>query len=267
MEINESENQREVKGQPLAETSLMRHLVTPGALHNCVARWGELTARILDISFVRVVLEELGEWPAIVEEQNIPMGFSVNGFNFPAEMRVQGRGEGWIRLQFQKLVPSSKSLLRSFLSSKKVGESMMEDRRVSDVRHYHGLNESELWFDRNGNVLFTYLDHLDSKYQFLVQINLENSSVKVGRLTRAHYMNMGSLTGELGLMPLNDKENYTRMSECRDIVTNFRPAGQVEYHLKQRLLKLISESLYSTGHRVDFPMVRAVRFPYLSTEH
>jgi len=68
-------------------------------------------------------------------------------------------------------------------------------------------------------------------------------------------------------LPLNDKENYARMSECRDIITNFRTSGQVEYHLKQKLLKLISDSLYSTGHRVEFPMVRAVRLPYLTTEH
>ena len=267
MENNQSVNQGDVKGQPLAESTSNKCLVASTALVNCMARWGEVTAKVLDISFVRVVLEETEDWPSILEEQNIPAVFMMNGFEFPAELRLQGRGEGWIRFGFEKLVPSSKSYLRSFLSPKKVGESLLEDGRPESVRHYHGLNESELWFDRKGNVLFTYLDHLDCRYQFVVQANLENSSIKVGRLTRAQYMNMDSLSGDLGLMPLNDKENYTRMGECRDIVTNFRPAGQIEYNLKQKLLKLISESLYSTGHRVDFPLVRPIRLPYLSTEH
>lgn len=267
MDINQSEIKREVKGQLLAELEQIRHLVTPGALNNCFARCEEVRARILDISYVRVVLEQSEDWSPFQEGQIIPMMLSCGNLEFPAELKVQGRGEGWIRFHFEKLVPSSKSCLRLFLSPKKIGESMMEDRRVPEVRHYHGLNESELWFDKDGNILFTYLDHMDAKYQFLVQVSLENSSVKVGRLTRTHYMNMESLYGDLGLLPLNDKENYARMSECRDIITNFRTSGQVEYHLKQKLLKLISESLYSTGHRVEFPMVRAVRLPYLTTEH
>ena len=267
MEINESENNRAVAVQPLAADSSTRHLVTPGALQNCRVRWGENTARVIDISFLRVVLHEIEEWPVITEGQILTLSFSLSGFEFAAELVVQARGEGWIRFQFEKIVPSAKSLLKAFLCPKKVGESMWEDHRSFEVRHYHGLNESELWFDLDGNILFTYLDHLDSKYQFLVQVKLETSTVKVGRLTRVHYMNMNSLVGDLGLIPLNDRENYSRMSECRDIVTNFRTAGQVESHLKQKLLKLVSESLYSTGNRVEFPMVRAIRLPYQNTEH
>jgi hypothetical protein len=249
------------------ENTNIRNLVKPGCMNDCVVRWEEFSATVLDISFVRVVLKEVEEWPTLVEHQILPISFSLNGFDFVADLKIQGRGEGWTRFHFERLVPSGKSMLRSFLSPKKVGESLFEDSRATGVRHFHGLNESELWFDAQGNVLFTYLDHLDAKYQFLVQANLQIGSVKVGRLSRAHYMNMDSLSGELGLLPLNDRENYTRMSECRDIVTNFRPVGQTEYNLKQKLLKLVSESLYSTGHRVDFPMVRAVRLPYLSTEH
>lgn len=261
------ENVMESQGEALTVSPPSRHLVTPGALNACFARWGDLEARILDISFLRVVVEEIGEWPIIAEGQSIPMAFSLNGFDFAAEMTIQGRGDGWIRFQFQKLVPSSKSVLRLFLSPRKMGESLMEDKQIKDVRHYHGLNESELLFDRKGNVLFTYLDYVDSKFQFLVQVNLDNSSIKVGRLTRSQYMSMSSFTGDLGLIPLSDKENYSRMGECRDIVTNFRPAGQLDYSLKQKMQKLISDNLYSTGHRVDFQMVRAIRLPYLSTEH
>ena len=267
MEINHNENQEEVKGRPLTENVSTRHLVTPGALHQCFAAWGEFKARVLDISFVRIVLEEMGNWPVLVEGQVIPMFFSMNGFEFAAEVKIQGRGEGWLRFQFEKLVPSAKSYLRSFLSPKKVGESMLEDNRVPEVRHYHGLNESELWFDKKGNVLFTYLDYLDSQYQFIFQANLESNSIKVGRLTRHEYMNLESISGELGLIPLDDKENYSRMSECRDIITNFRATGQIEFLLKQKILKLISDNLYSTGHRVDFHMVRPIRLSYLNTEH
>jgi len=267
METENQENLETQEGSSLGEIRAARYLVTPSSLTYCFATWGELKARILDISFLRVVVEEVGEWPAIAEDQSIPMMFSMNGYDFAAEVRVHGRGEGWIRFQFHKLVPSCKSMLRLFLCPKKVGESLMEDKKMTDIRHYHGLNESELLFDKDGNVLFTYLDYLDSKFQFLVQIRLDDSTIKVGRLTRSQYMTMGSFVGDLGLIPLSDKENYTRMSECRDIVTNFRPSGQLDYNLKQKMQKLISENLYSTGHRVDFPMVRAIRLPYLSTEH
>jgi len=267
MENEKLEIQGEVKEQSLADNQGVRHLVTPGALHQCSAKWGEFNARILDISFVRVVVEEIGHWPVILEGQVIAMFFSMRGYDFAAEVLIQGRGEGWMRFKFDKLVPSAKSQLKSFMSAKKVGESMLEDQRVPEVRHYHGLNESELWFDKQGNVLFTYLDHTDSKYQFVVQANLDTLWVKVGRLSRAQYMNLNSIDGDLGLSPLNDKENYSRMSECRDIVTNFRTTGQVEYNLKQKLLKVISDSLYSTGHRVDFHLVRPIRVSQLSTEH
>ncbi|GEM_PF-1418566 len=267
MDTENQDNLGQLEGEALSEIRPVRYLVTPGSLTYCFGSWGELKARVLDISFLRVVLEEVGEWPAIAEDQIIPMMFSMNGYDFAAEVRVHGRGDGWIRFQFHRLVPSSKSMLRLFLCPKKVGESLMEDKSMKEIRHYHGLNESELLFDKEGNVLFTYLDYLDSKYQFLVQIQLENSSIKVGRLTRSQYMTMGSFVGDLGLIPLNDKENYNRMSECRDIVTNFRPQGQLDYNLKQKIQKLISENLYSTGHRVDFPLGRTIRLPYLSTEH
>ncbi len=267
MEKNQIGNQGDVTGQASNESSKGCSLVTPGALNQCIARWSELDAQILDISFVRLVLQESEPWPAIVEGQSMIMQLFLNGYDFSTEVTIQGRGEGWLRFQFEKWVPSAKSQLRTFLCPKKVGESMFADNRVPAIRHYHGLNESELWFDKKGNVLFTYLDHIDPKYQFLVQANLEFQSVKIGRLTRNQYMAMDSIDGELGLIPLSDKENYSRMSECRDIVTNFRPNGQIEYHLKQRLLKLISDNLYSTGHRVDYPLVRPIRVPSLSTEH
>lgn len=259
MEINQNETQERSKAKLWAEENPIRHLVTPGSLHQCVAAWGENRARVLDISFVRVVLGEMGDWPVLMEGQVIPVFFSMNGFEFAAELKIQGRGDGWLRFQFEKLVPSAKSYLRSFLAPKKVGESMLEDKQSAEVRHYHGLNESELWFDKKGNVLFTHLDYLDSQYQFIVQAKLESLTLNVGRLTRHEYMNLPSIDGELGLIPLNDKENYSRMSECRDVITNFRATGQLEFHLKQKLLKLISDNLYSTGHRVDFHMVRPIR--------
>jgi hypothetical protein len=60
----------------------------------------------------------------------------------------------------------------------------------------------------------------------------------------------------LPLIPLSDRETYAKLGECRDIVTNFRPNGQIEYNLKQRLLRVISESLYSTGDRVEKGRIR-----------
>jgi hypothetical protein len=59
------------------------------------------------------------------------------------------------------------------------------------------------------------------------------------------------MDSELPLIPLTDREIYAKLGECRDIVTNFRPNGQIEYNLKQRMLKVISDNLYSTSHKVE----------------
>ena len=46
----------------------------------------------------------------------------------------------------------------------------MEDWSTDKIRHFHGLNESELWFEPEGGVLFTYLDPLDTEAQFIVRM-------------------------------------------------------------------------------------------------
>lgn len=231
--------------------ALEKKIVNPIALQNCTVKWGELGAKVLDISFVRVVIESVESWANVPENESLPLEFHLDRYQFTANASVRARGEGWIRLAFEKIVPSSRSHLRSFLSPKKIGESIMEDWRTEQLRHYHGLNESELWFDPNGAVLFTYLDQSDYEGQFILRLQDLKGPLTVGKILRKDYIELGTMDSELPLIPLTDREIYAKLGECRDIVTNFRPNGQIEYHLKQRMLKVISDNLYSTSHKVE----------------
>lgn len=220
------------------------------------------TARILDLSFVRLVLSDepaLSLFGGEPPEGSFPLDFELDRFRFTAEVSIQTRGDDWVRLSFDKIVPSARSLMRSFLSPKKVGESIVEDWRSGNVRHYHGLNESELWFDPEGSLLFTYLDQTESDCQFIIRMTEKKGPIHVGKILRTKYMELKSLDGELELLPINERETYLKLSECRDVITNFRPVAQVEYGLKQRLLRAISDHLYSANYRVEVSPQRGVR--------
>jgi len=233
-----------------------RSIVNPIALHNCSVQFGDATAKVLDISFTRLVVQATNEWPELAENQSLSLQLLLDRQVFPAITTFRGKGEGWLRFAFEKMVPSSRAHLRSFLSPKKVGESLIEDWRTDELRHYHGLNESELWFDPNGGVLFTYLDQIDADTQFIVRMGDHKGPMQVGKIARKDYMAMSEMGSELPLIPLSDREIYAKLGECRDIVTNFRPNGQIEYNLKQRLLRVISDNLYSTGDKVEMSRLR-----------
>jgi len=252
--------------EPIAEKIPEKILVNPIALQNCTVKRGDASARILDISFVRAVIAPDEGWADIVEGEMLSLDFQLDRYGFPAQASLKSRGDGWIRLAFEKFVPSSRSQLRSFLSPKKVGESLLEDWRTETVRHYHGLNESELWFEPAGAVLFTYLDQIDFESQFLIRLLNEKSPLQVGKIGRKAYIEMNGIDKELPLTPLTDREIYAKLGECRDIVTNFRPNGQVEYNLKQRLLKVISDCLYSTSYKVDLSPPRPPRVTSMPME-
>jgi hypothetical protein len=245
-----------------------KHIVNPIALQNCSVKKGEVQSRVLDVSYLRLVIESNEPWLAVPDNENFPLEFHLDRCHFQAEVAVRNRGEGWLRLSFEKIVPSSRSLLRAFLCPKKVGESIVEDRRTDNFRHYHGLNESELWFNSDGGVLFTYLDQNDANAQFLIRMADGKSPLRVGKILRRDYIDLGNMTDDLPLIALSDRELYAKLGECRDIVTNFRPTAQVEYNLKQRLLKVISDNLYSTSHRVEMaPTVRPTRTSSLPAEN
>jgi hypothetical protein len=229
-----------------------RHLVNPIAVSQCTLQTGETSSRVLDISFVRVVIEEGEPWKSMAEGAPCATEFQLDRHRFAADVSIRGRGDGWVRLGFEKIVPSARAHLRSFLSPKKVGESLREDWRNEKTRHFHGLNESELWFDEVGGVLFTYLDQTDFDAQFIIRLSDPRGPLRVGKILRRDYMDLNRMDGELPLIPLSDREVYAKLGECRDIVTNFRPTAQVEYSLKQRLLKVCSDHLYSTSHKVDW---------------
>ena len=228
-----------------------KSLVNPLALRGCMVRYGEFNVPILDISFIRAVTERHELFEGQLKSGSISVELILDRFGFKANVTARARGDGWLRLGFEGMVPSGRAHLRSFLSPKKVGESLVEDWRDEKLRHFHGLNESELWFDSAGGVLFTYLDQDTADAQFLFRVPPDGAPAQVGNIRRADYIELRDLCASLPLVPLNDRDVYRKLGECRDVVTNFRPQGQVEYHLKQRLLKMISEQLYSTGHRVD----------------
>jgi len=209
------------------------------------------TARVLDISFVRLVIEDCEPWTSLAEGAPVTAEFRLDRSVFNAEVAARGRGEGWLRLGFEKIVPSARAHLRSFLSPKKIGESLIEDWRNETIRHYHGLNESELWFNDAGGVLFTYLDQSDAEAQFIIRMSDARATLRVGKILRRDYMELNHIEADLPLIPLSDREIYAKLGECRDIVTNFRPSAQMEYNLQQRLLKVISDHLYSTSYRVE----------------
>lgn len=228
-----------------------RLLVNPVSMAKSFAKLGEGQARVLDVSYIRAVVESTGPFSDLAEGQALKVDFELERSKFPMEVVVRGHGEGWVRLDFPKLVPSVRAGLRSFLSPRKIGESLVEDWTSGKLRHFHGLNESELWTDDSEAVLFTYLDQDDPQSQFLIRLKEARGPLSVGKIKRTDYMELSSLDAELVLQPLSDSEVYRKLGECRDIVTNFRPSMPAEYALKQRLLKTLSEHLYSTSRRVE----------------
>ena len=236
-----------------------KSLVNPIAVKDSFIRAVDQCSPVLDISYIRAVIESHQVLLNRLSQGPVEMEFRLDRLHFTSQASLAGQGDDWIRLSFPKLVPSVRASLRSFLSPKKVGESLIEDRRTDMVRHFHGLNESELWFEQDGSLLFTYLDPDDAGAQFVFHLCADQARVQAGSLSRAEYMELQDIKAELHLKILSDRDVYRKLSECRDVVTNFRPGGQMEYHLKQRLLKSISESLYSTSRRVDTAPVRLTR--------
>lgn len=226
-----------------------RHLVNPISLKNSGVQFEQGTAKILDLSFLRVVVQDDGF--DFTDGHPVHARFHLERHQFEVELKFRVRGKGWLRFEFEKMAPSVQAHLRSFLSAKKVGESILVDAIGEGVSHYHGLNECELWSDPRGGILFTYLDPQDPKMQFVVRVVDQNAVLHVGRMSREDFIGMTDVDGDLTLGALTDREIYLKLGECRDIVTNFRPSGPEECALKQRLLKLVSDALYSTSNRVN----------------
>lgn len=244
-------------------------LVNPVALERCLVHLDEVDLPILDLSFLRVVVA--ADSQVTVPEGPFPLRIGLQGvMEFAPLVHLQARGEGWIRFGFEKMVPSARAHLRSFLTPRKIGESLFQDWRVGDMHHFHGLNESELWCEATGGVLFTYMDSLDTDAQFMIRMTHCKSGLVAGKILRKHYIELEAIDGELPLIPLSDGDIYTRLGECRDIVTNFRSSRNLEYDLKQRILRVISEYLYSTSRKVELAQMSArksISFTNSSSQH
>ncbi len=244
----------------------LKPLVNLSALKDCTLRFGDKSASILDVSFIRLVTTPI-EGMTFEMGASIEAEFCMERLRFKAMVELKAQGDKYLRFGFTKLAPSGVSHLRSFLSPKKVGESLLEDARSGDVRHYHGLKECEIWFEPGGITLFTFLDDPTGDSQILLRLLEPRGPIRVGRVLRADYMGLKGLDAEVPVSPLSERDSYVTLSECRDIVTNMRPATQVEYDLKQKLLRAISDSLYSTSHRVELHVAKPVRATQLPLEN
>jgi hypothetical protein len=234
-------------------------LVNPVALKSCFAEYGEDLLPLADISFLRLNVNLDSEKKIAFPESKFAIRLHLERHQLLTEVQLSSVSSGRARFTFTRLVPSAGAHLRAFLSPKRVGESVVEDWASDSIHHYHGLNESELWFDSEGQILFSYLDNVDYRFQFVLRLPEAKGALQIGRMARDRYIEMESWGSELLLEPLNDRDVFQKLSECRDIATNFRPTGQADYHLKQRLLKVISEALYSTGRKVAMAPPRPVR--------
>lgn len=231
-----------------------KNLVNSVSIQNCFAFLGEHKLAVLDVSYQRLIVEK--QEIEIPIEAELSVNLVLDKQKLFGFIRYSTENEHFIRFDFTRVPHSQLAHLRTFLSPKKVGESLIEDWSENSIRHYHGLNDSEIWFDGEGGVVFSYLDQYEVGSQFIIRLKDFNSALKVGKMPRADYMKMKNIDDELTLLALNEKDTYARISECRDIVTNFRPVTSLEYQLKQKLLKILSESLYSTGTRVDYMALR-----------
>src|SRR4051812_1658786 len=94
-------------------------LVNEIALKDCLVRSGDASARVLDISHVRLVIEKVEPWASQPEDQLLPTDFSLDRSRFSAAVAVRPGGTAdRLRLGFERLVPSARSALRAFLSPK-----------------------------------------------------------------------------------------------------------------------------------------------------
>ena len=226
-----------------------KHLVNASALQDCRLICQGKECRLLDISFLRAVIE----FTDINLESGIDVNveFQLDRYRFSANMVIQSRGENFIRLGFSRLLPSARATLRAFLSAKKVGESLKEDWASENCRHFHGLNESEFWVGSQGEMMISFLDQLDTQLQFVVHIS-ESTGVRAGKISRTDYMALENIGRDLPLVASYvDRDFYLKLGESRDIVTNFRPLTRADYSVKQGLLKVLSDNLYSSSHRME----------------
>jgi hypothetical protein len=230
-----------------------------------------------DLSQLGAVVPPQPSWLALVPGEAIPGTLWLERKSFPVTLRREGRvgsddGAG-VALVFEALPPSARAQLKFFLSPKRIGESMALAERGAKWRYAAGLNGAGLWLDVAGDeAIFAILDSSNERSQLLVWLVDRHSPVRLGLVSRARYEErvaqvvggkdsaeaerlsageaLGLVDKELPVLPLNDRDTVLRLSECRDVLTNFRPADGEQGALKMRLLKGISESLYSASNRM-----------------
>lgn len=232
----------------------LNFLVNGEVLKGCVLRWSEQQLPVLDVSYIRIVVK--------TNEVALPLDNTVQVFELSLyknillfEGMVEKIGEGWARLRITKLPPSHISRLKLLLSPKIIGESIKLTLDEQTLKHYHGLNETDLWVTSHFAILFSFLDSEESKYQFIVRI--QGDEVQIGWIEREVYLELSDFNRPIPLKSLNEKLAYLRLCESRDIVTNLRPKTQQEYTVKQTLLKHVNEHLFFASRRAEMNLKKA----------
>jgi hypothetical protein len=228
-------------------TETEHYIVNPISLRNCRVSSGDKKFNLLDLSLVAFTVP-LDPFLGSPGEKNTFV-FQLENRNFTVSAKLQKVENDLAYFEFDGIVPSCSAQLRAFLSPKKVGESIFEKEPSAQGRHFRGLNESEMWSDDSGGILFTYLDNQDVKYQFLLRARESRGPLTLGRIRRDEFKKLQGHHKEDSLIGLEGAEVYTKVSECRDIITNFRPTAHFDFGLKQKLLKLLSDYLYSSHYR------------------
>lgn len=249
----------------------------PGTLDGCWIRCGDVETPLCDLSQLGAVVPPQPSWLALADGEAIPGTLRLEEKHFPVTLRregLAGSGDGAnVVLSFEALPPSARSQLRFFLSPKRIGESIALAHRGGRWRYASGLNGAGLWLDAGGDeAIFAALDSSNERSQLLVWLADGTSPVRLGLVSRSRYAErvarvleakespeaqtltaagaLGLVDRDLPVLPLNDRDTVLRLAECRDILTNFRPTDGDQGALKMRLLKGISESLYSASNRM-----------------
>ena len=212
------------------------------ALRNCYVETIEGQLAIRDLSFSRIILDQTPLSVPLSEFQPFEAEIILDKIRFKTSLVLQFQKDDWARLTYHQLSPSHQALLRSFLTARRIGESLAEDWRSEDLIHFHGINEAELWWDKNTGLFLTFLDSVAGDQQFVLRVSMQGEEVQAGSISRADYLSLSSLNSPLPIQ--KEKVELNQFEACKDIITNFRPASADQAQIKQVLLKAISDCFY-----------------------
>ncbi|NBX91781.1 MAG: hypothetical protein EB078_04730 [Proteobacteria bacterium] len=210
-----------------------------GALHNCWVMWGDQVAPVGDLSFSRLVVDEAPADLAFPEQGPVEVRLQLHTLQLSATVVFHSRSSKWIRLSFGKLSLGNQAVLRAFLHSKRIADSLFEVETVTSLTHYHGLNETELFIDKRGEVFFTFVEPAMEQKQFVLRMSAQGEILQIGLMSRESYLSLENMEGHFDLLP--EAPNPSHWELCRGILTNWKPSVATKLPVKQKILQAISD--------------------------